>query len=145
MSCSGEPHRVQPGGLLNQFLSFAAAGAVGTALHYLILVALVSSGTAQPVSASAAAFAAGAAVNYLLNYQFTFSSRKRHTETAGKYSIVALSGLLLNSVIMMVGVAALAWHYLLTQVIATGIVLLWNFTAHRTWTFRERRDDSNRR
>ena len=124
--------------IIQQFLSFAAVGALGTAVHYLLLIALVSSGTAQPLPASAVAFTAGAAVNYALNYRFTFASRKRHAEAASKFYLVALVGLLINSAIMAVGVNRFDWHYLLTQLLATGIVLVWGFAANRAWTFRER-------
>ncbi|MGB1141445.1 MAG: GtrA family protein [Halioglobus sp.] len=124
---------------VKQLRSFAAVGIVGTAVHYLVLVALVSSGSAHPVPASALAFTGGAVVNYTLNYRFTFASRKRHVEAASKFYVVALVGLLINSAIMALGVNTLDWHYLLTQLLATGIVFIWNFAGNKVWTFRETR------
>ena len=119
-------------------------GAIGTVVHYAILIAMVTTRTAAPLPASAVAFTAGAGVNYLLNYRFTFASRKRHVEAAGKFYVVAMCGLAINSGVMAVGVNLLGVHYLATQLAATAIVLVWNFVANRAWTFRETRSVETR-
>jgi putative flippase GtrA len=33
------------------------------------------------------------------------------------------------------------WHYLPSQIIATGLVLVSGFVANRVWTFREKADE----
>jgi len=33
-------------------------------------------------------------------------------------------------------VEGFGWHYLASQIIVTGIVLVWNYTASALWTFR---------
>jgi putative flippase GtrA len=120
-----------------QFLQFSAVGAVGTLVHYCILVTLTGGLGVNPIVASSAGFACGALTNYVLNYHYTFTSNKRHRETMTKFLIVALVGMLFNGLIMSVCTEALQLHYLLAQLAATGLVLLWNFTANRFWTFRE--------
>jgi len=42
----------------------------------------------------------------------------------------------LNSLTMLITAQYLGVHYLLAQVFATGLVLLWNFTGNRMWTFK---------
>lgn len=91
-----------------------------------------------PTFASGIGFGISALSNYLLNYHLTFKSRNAHVEAATKFFIIAMLGLLLNSVIMLVGTEILIMHYLLAQVMATGIVLVWNFTGNYLWSFRER-------
>ena len=54
-----------------------------------------------------------------------------------KFFTIAFVGLLLNTIIMAIGVEILNLHYLLAQVVATGLVLFWNFTGNRLWTFSE--------
>lgn len=120
----------------HQFLFFAAVGAIGTAAHYALLLALVQGPGVNPVSASAAGAALGALVNYLLNYRFTFRSRQAHRNTAPKFFFLAAVGLGLNTLLMALGVNVLHWHYLLVQIFATGLVLIWNFFGNRIWTFR---------
>lgn len=122
-----------------QFLQFSGVGAVGTLVHYSILIALVHGLAFGAIEASSAGFMAGALTNYLLNYRYTFTSNKRHQEAMTKFFVVALLGLFFNGLIMSFCTHSLQLHYLVSQVIATGLVLLWNFTANHKWTFHEQK------
>lgn len=124
--------------LLQQFLSFALIGLLGTAAHFLVLYALVSRLDFGPVLASSVGAVTGALVNYGLNYRLTFRSRKRHLDALPKFLAVAGGGWLLNGALMAILLSRLDIHYLLAQVVVTGIVLVWNFLANRFWTFGER-------
>ena len=121
--------------MLTQFLLFSAVGAVGTAAHFATLIALVQFFQHPPVLASAAGFVIGALVNYWLNYTVTFKSHSPHRIAVPKFFSIALAGLFINTLIMAI---AIGWlHYLLSQALSTGLVLLWNFFCNRFWTFRE--------
>lgn len=120
-----------------QFLTFASVGAVSTAIHYLVLIALVRLGAMSAVLASVLGFAAGAASNYWLNYRVTFRSSRRHRDALSSFMLVAGTGLVLNTLIMATFVQRLGVHYLVSQVVATVLVLIWNFLANRAWTFSE--------
>lgn len=121
--------------LLRQFSGFAGIGAIGTAGHYLALIGLVQFLGMSPVSASAVGFMIGALINYLLNYKFLFRSRKRHSESMSKFFAVALAGLVLNALVVSFGINAVYLHYVVAQFFATAIVLVWNFSINRIWTF----------
>lgn len=125
--------------LVCKFAVFAGVGSLGTAAHYAVLVALVQALGIAPLPASSAGFITGALVNYGLNYRFTFRSRKRHREALSKFLLVAIAGFLLNGALMALGERELHLFYLLSQVLATGTVLLWGFTANYLWTFGEHR------
>lgn len=119
-----------------QFLMFAAVGVVGTVGHYITLVILVSAFDEDAVYSSVAGFLVGALINYWLNYHVTFKSNSRHIDTVWKFLSVAGVGLLLNTLLMSWAVKILELHYLLSQIAATGLVLVWNYWANRYWTFR---------
>jgi putative flippase GtrA len=87
------------------------------------------------VVASSFGFIVGAVINYILNYQFTFQSDKRHSEAITKFFIVATIGAGINGFIMYIGVENTNINYMLVQIFATGIVLLWNFIVNKLWTF----------
>lgn len=116
--------------------SFASVGAAWTAAHYALLILLVEKAGVDAVWASTASFIVGAVVNYGLNYRYTFRSTQPHRETAYKFFVIAFAGMLLNGAFMHVAISALNWHYLPSQIVATGLVFLWNFFANRLWTFR---------
>jgi len=122
-------------GTIAQFLMFAGIGAIGTIGHYTTLIVLVQFWMVDPVVASSFGFIVGAVINYILNYQFTFQSDKRHSEAITKFFIVATIGAGINGFIMYIGVENTNINYMLVQIFATGIVLLWNFIVNKLWTF----------
>jgi len=109
-----------------EFARFAAAGGIGTAVQYMILVALVRGGDVQPVVGSMTGFAAGSLVNYGLRHRLDFRSTRQLRTTVWKFYLVAPVGLVLNTALMYIGVHLLALHYLVGQVVSTAIVLLSN-------------------
>lgn len=120
---------------LARFLRFALVGGFATGIQYLLLIILVHLAGAEPVTASAVGFVVSAFANYIINYHFTFASNQRHIAALSKFSVLASIGLFLNSA-MMSGLIRLGLHYLPAQVMATVVVLLWNFVGNSLWTFR---------
>jgi putative flippase GtrA len=118
-----------------QFLRYAGAGAVGTALHYAILVGLVQLARLDAVVASTAGAVAGALVNYALNHRYTFASGRAHREALPRFALVALLGIALNALVMTAVLVLAGPHYLVAQVAATAAVLAAGFLANRAWTF----------
>jgi putative flippase GtrA len=131
-------HRV-PG----EFVRFAAAGAIGTAAHYAVLILLVEIAAMPPAFAAAAGAGIGATLNYFLNYRITFRSTARHSVTGPRFALIAVAGMALNSVVVFMFVR-FGLHYLLGQVLATLLVLVTGFLANRLWTFSEAQDDDSR-
>ena len=122
--------------LARQFLRFAAVGATGTAVQYVVLwIGVEWLGWSAPAS-SALGYALGSVVNYLLNYFVTFGSEKSHVEAAAKYYAVLAVGLALTAALMTLFVSVLGWNYWIAQVATTGIALLWHFAGSRWWAFR---------
>jgi putative flippase GtrA len=118
-----------------QFLRYAGAGAIGTALHYAVLISLVQLARVDAVVASTAGAVGGALVNYALNHRFTFASKKPHAHALPRFALVAAGGVLLNAVVMAGMLHVAGPHYLVAQVVATGAVLAMGFLANRAWTF----------
>ena len=120
---------------ITKFGRFAIIGVVATAVQYAFLIVLVRQLLISPVVASDIGFVVSAVLNYLLNYHVTFRSTRAHTESGPRFVMVAALGLLLNSIIMHVGTELVGLHHLLSQVVATGAVAVWNFTGHHLWSF----------
>ena len=118
-----------------QFLRYAAAGALGTGLHYAVLIGLVQFVRVDAVLASTVGAVVGAVVNYALNYRYTFGSDRAHRQALPRFALVAVAGIAVNALVM-AGVLAFAGpHYLVAQVIATATVLAAGYLANRAWTF----------
>ena len=115
-----------------KFFRFTVWGAIGTSVHFIILWVMVDGGL-DVVSSSCVGGVAGAVVNYFLNYRFTFHSDLPHGSTMVKFFTVALFGLIFNLIIM---TELIYLHYLVAQFITIFFVLLWNYLANLSWTFR---------
>jgi putative flippase GtrA len=123
--------------VVTKFIRFAGVGAIGTVAHYFVLIVVVEFFNAKAVLGSSFGFLVGAAVNYTLNYHFTFKSKKQHLETMPKFYLVAAVGFLINGLIVYLMAHVFSINYLLAQIAATAIVLIWGFVANYLWTFVE--------
>ena len=130
-------HHVNLRDIFTQFSKFTVVGAVGTVVHYTILILLVERVGVSSVAGSSIGAVAGAFVNYFLNYYFTFKSNRRHTEAFIQFYMVAGTGFVLNAFFMWLMAKVFGVYYILAQLITTGIVLLWNFWLNRIWTFQK--------
>lgn len=120
---------------LPRFVRYAGAGAIGTAAHYAVLLALVQWLSVGVVIGSTVGAIVGAGINYALNHRFTFASRQAHHRALPRFVAVAAVGILLNAVVLAAMLALVGPHYLVAQVVATLAVLVAGYFANRAWTF----------
>jgi putative flippase GtrA len=117
-----------------QVIRFVAGGAVGTAFHYATLIGWVELLGLGVVSGTLLGFTVGALVNYAIARRFVFETTRSHASALPRFAIVASTGAAINTAIV-AGVFGLGVHYLVAQVVATCIVLAWNFVLNKHWTF----------
>ena len=123
--------------MLRKFTSFVCVGGIATAFQYIILFLLVELGSFSPVLSSSIGFLLSCILNYSLNYRFTFKSDKKHSEAFSKFMIVASIGLCLNFAVMYFFVNVAGFVYIVSQLFATTVVLMWNFLANSLWSFKK--------
>ncbi|WP_312513839.1 GtrA family protein [Massilia sp.] len=118
-----------------QFLKFAFVGATATGLHYAIFLALVMFLDVAPGLAAAIGACFGACVVYILNRRYTFTTERSHKETIPRFVALSVLGAVLNGAI--VGwLSGIGLHFLLSQVVATVLVLFINFVVSKKWIYR---------
>ena len=121
--------------IFHQFLRYAAVGAAATVAHYATLIGLVESQATGKVPGALAGFVVGGIVSYILNRRFTFDSDTSHGAAIPRFMLVTLVAFGLTGALMWVFAERLGIHYLLSQLVTTGIVLVWTFIGNRFWTF----------
>ena len=119
-----------------EIVKFLIVGGSATALQYGLLIVFVQFAGLSPVVATSIAYAISSVYNYLLNYYATFKNDGSHRTAATKFLAVAGSGLLINAGII-AALTKLGAHYLVAQVVATLVILVWNFVVHKYWTYRD--------
>lgn len=118
-----------------QFARFAGVGAIGTAVHYAVLIALVEVANTPAFTASIAGSLVGALVNYYLAYRYAFQSTAAHASTLPRFAMIAVIAFTLNALGMWVLVEHLSAPYILAQIVTTTGVLFVNYVANALWTF----------
>lgn len=121
--------------VVRQFSTFVLVGVAAAVAHYGVLIALVEVWAVRPVPATLAGYVLGGVVSYVLNRRHTYESDRPHEEAGWRFAVVAGVGFLLTSVFMYALHDRLGLHYLVAQVLTTGVVLVWSFLAHKLWTF----------
>lgn len=113
---------------------YVVVGAVATAVHYAVLVALVDGLAVPPAAASFTGACAGAVVAFVGQRAFTFFDRARTFASVPRFMSVAIFGALINGSLVWAG-TALGLHYLLAQVAATALVVVLSYHLNNRWTF----------
>jgi len=124
--------------LIRQFVLFAAIGALSTACHFVILVALHEAANVAVVPATSLGATVGAVVSYALNRRYTFRGSSPTGSAFARFILVAVGGLVINSTAMAVlQILAAGVSYLVLQCVVTGTVLVYSFTLNKYWTFQD--------
>lgn len=130
---------------MERFSRFLSVGAVGTVLDFSLLTLFNLAGVSL-LFANSLSFLVGLANNFTWNRLWTFGDSVQVDWRAqlAKFTTVSLIGLALSNVILLSLESQLgimlghpAWGYLPAKVIATAVVLFWNYFANRIWTFKQ--------
>lgn len=85
------------------------------------------------------AFLMGLTVNYLLSKKFVFSGEKNEHQSSTEfivYCIIGVIGLLMTMIIMYLLTEFIGFLPMVSKIIATAIVLVWNFLARKFVLYR---------
>jgi putative flippase GtrA len=144
-----------------RFLKFSVVGALGAVIDFGVLNLLVQLAGFPKVLANTCSFTAAVISNFVWNRLWVYPEtrgdplRKQFVQ----FSVVNVAGLIINTVIfyvsdrwflgeagllagpagalaLVIGMAHFDLAYNGAKVIATGVVLFWNFIINRVWTFR---------
>lgn len=121
--------------LFRQFSSFVVVGFIATGVHYALLIGLVEIAGISAVAAALIGYGVGGSVSYGLSRRHVFRSDAPHLAAVSRFTVVAAIGFGLTFLFMSLLVNRAGIPYLLAQVATTGVVMFWNFAAHRIWTF----------
>ena len=124
---------------LLQFFRYAFVGGVATVADWAVFYILTKALDVYYLISGIAAFVLGLAVNFLLSKRFVFSAEeKKHSAGAefAVYAVIGVIGLLMTEGIMYVLAEKLMLDVMLTKVIATAVVFVWNFAARKVALYR---------
>jgi putative flippase GtrA len=129
---------------LTRFLKFATVGAIGMVVDLTVLNVMHKVFGLPLLVANSISFTVAVISNFTWNRLWTFpESRERPIgKQLGQFAIVNIIGLAINNLVLWVvfnlikGFIPDPWDYNLAKIVAIGVVLFWNYSVNRAWTYR---------
>ncbi len=122
--------------LINQIIKFGLVGVIATIIDFLILTILTEFLGIYYLLSAAISFIVATIFNYIASMKYVFDSRyekgQKHQELF-IFVILSLIGLGLNQVFMWFFVEITVLHYIIAKVLATILVMAWNFISRKIW------------
>lgn len=119
--------------LLLQIFKFVMVGGLAFVIDYLTLIICKEAFNLNVLVSAAIAFTVSAIFNYILSIKWVFDVDKSKSEKKNFIIFIVFSiiGLLLTELIMWIGTDILKVNYLLVKIIATAIVMVFNFITRK--------------
>lgn len=124
--------------LIEQILKFGVVGIIATVIDFGVLYVLSQPLGMDPVISAGISFCVSLVFNYVASMRYVFTHREDMSRSREFliFLVLSLIGLAINEAIMAAGVAVLGSSALAvmgTKVLATAIVMVWNFVSRKKW------------
>ena len=124
--------------LIEQILKFGVVGIIATVIDFGVLYVLSQPLGMDPVISAGISFCVSLVFNYVASMRYVFTHREDMSRSREFviFLVLSLIGLAINEAIMAAGVAVLgnsALAVMGTKVLATVIVMVWNFVSRKKW------------
>jgi putative flippase GtrA len=133
-----------------RFSKFLVVGTIGAVVDFGTLTLLIELAGFPTLVANTISFSAAVVSNFTFNRYWTYpdSRNKPITSQLGQFALVSIIGLIINNTILIllegpfdrllaVNESLAGYGYLPAKVIATVVVLFWNFFVNRYWTYND--------
>jgi putative flippase GtrA len=123
--------------LIWKFFKFGVVGFTGLLVDFGITWLLKERWKLNAYLASSTGFTCAVINNFLLNRIWTFENHDPEVAVQfGKFAVVSAVGLVLNNSIIYLLKERFGFNFYVAKLVATAVVLLWNFWANMQFTFR---------
>ncbi|MGP1443506.1 MAG: GtrA family protein [Dialister pneumosintes] len=116
---------------IEEVIRFLIVGGGCFLLEYILLYVLTEYMHIGYLVSSTIAFTVSLLVNYILCLLVVFNVKHQSSLEIGLFIITSLIGLIINQGVMWFLVEIIAWWYMFAKVIASGIVMIWNYITKR--------------
>ncbi len=119
--------------LIAQFMKFGIVGVIAFVIDYGLMVLLTELFGVNYLVSATISFTVSVIFNYLASMRYVF----RHKENMSRrrefviFVVLSVIGLGINNGLMWLGTGLLGISYLITKLVATAVVMLWNFVTRK--------------
>lgn len=121
-----------------QLIRYIFVGGLAFLLDYGLLYLFTEFANIHYLKSATISFIAGLIVNYTLSTKWIFKKSKIPNTFLEfiVYGIIGVIGLLLNDILIFVFTEMIHVHYMISKLLATTIVMAWNFIGRRSILFK---------
>ena len=119
--------------LIEQIMKFGVVGVIAFFIDYGLLIFLTEVFHIDYLISATLSFSVSVVFNYLASMRYVFTHKEgmsRHREFI-IFVILSIIGLIINDVMMFLGTSVLAIDYRITKLVATFVVMVWNFVTRK--------------
>lgn len=128
--------------LLEQIVRFGVVGVIAFVVDYAVLLLLTEVVGIHYLISSAVAFVVSVAVNYVLSVAFVFETDKSRSKGQEfvLFAVMSVGGLGINQLTMWLLSDGLFIPYQLSKLLATAVVMVYNFITRKLFLERKEGD-----
>ena len=120
--------------LIKQILKFGIVGIIAFIIDYLLLYVLTEYIGIHYLISSIISFTVSVIFNYIFSIKWVFDVKKKQgTKEFIIFLILSVIGLLINSLIMYLLVDIFNIHYMVSKLVSTFIVMIYNFITRKVF------------
>lgn len=119
--------------LIKQFAKFGVVGVIAFVIDYGLMVLLTELFHINYLISATISFTVSVIFNYFASMRYVFTHKEGMSRRREFVIFVVLSviGLMLNNVLMYIGTGLIGISYLITKLIATAVVTIYNFVTRK--------------
>ena len=122
--------------IISQLIKFGIVGLIATVIDFSFLTLLTEIFGVHYLSSAAIGFIVSTVFNYLASMRYVFKSRFESHEKKKElliFLLLSMIGLFLNQFFIWLFVERIGIFYIISKIIATTIVMGWNFISRKKW------------
>lgn len=121
------------GKLIRQLIRFGITGGLAFVIDYVVAIFLTEVVKVNYLAASTLSFSLAVTFNYILSIYWVFvpNERKNRRVMILLFWVFSIIGLAINDLLIWVLVERIGLHYIIAKILATGIVMIFNFVTRK--------------
>lgn len=119
--------------LVEQILKFGVVGIIATGIDYILLIFLKEICGIDYLLASGISYSAATVFNYILTMRYVFEGKDNVSKIKEflLFFVMSVVGLGVNQIVMWISTDILKIYYILSKILSTAIVMIYNFISRK--------------
>lgn len=116
-----------------QIFKFIVVGGIATIIDFILLILLKELLSLNTIIANTISFSVSTIYNYIASVKWVFDVNKKKNSSVNfiLFIIFSILGLIINNIILSICIEMLNAHYIVSKILATMFVMIFNFVTRK--------------